>query len=120
MAAALSCLRTLEANDGAVPARMAALGTALGDGLKAAARRHGFEVTVSGPPPMPFMTFDEEEAHARPLAERWSAAAAAGGAWVHPHHNWYLCAAHSEEDIERTIEAASRAFEEVASAAARR
>ena len=63
---------------------------------------------------MPLMTFDEEAPDARPLGERWCAAAAAGGAWLHPHHNWYLCAAHTAEDIERTLAAADRAFEEVA------
>ena len=118
MAAALSCLRGLEADDGAATARMSRLGAALADGLREEARRHGFAVTVSGPPSMPFMTFDEEAPHARPLAERWCAAAAGGGAWLHPHHNWYLSSAHTEEDIDLTLAAAARAFAEVAGAGA--
>lgn len=114
MAAALACLDELEADDGAAIAHMAGLGTALGDGLCAAARRHGFSVTISGPPALPFMTFDDEAPLARPRAERWCAAAAAGGAWLHPHHNWYISAAHTEEDVGRTLAAAEGAFEECA------
>lgn len=37
---------------------------------------------------MPFMTFDDEAAHARPKSELWCATAAEHGAWFHPHHNW--------------------------------
>lgn len=85
MAAALRCLEVLEADSGSAVGRMVRLGLALGEGLRVEARRHGFEVSISGPPAMPFMTFDEELPHARPLAERWCAAAAAGGAWLHPH-----------------------------------
>ena len=120
MAAAIACLDALEADGGAAARHMEVLGHALGEGLVVAARRHGFAVTVSGPPAMPLMTFDEEVSHARPMGERWCAAAAAGGAWLHPNHNWYLSAAHTEEDIGRTLAAAERAFEEIARGACAR
>ena len=38
----------------------------------------------------------------------------AGGAYAHPTHNWFVSAAHTEEDVARTLEAAERAFKTVA------
>uniref|UniRef100_A0A7S2IL27 Glutamate-1-semialdehyde 2,1-aminomutase n=1 Tax=Haptolina brevifila TaxID=156173 RepID=A0A7S2IL27_9EUKA len=113
MAAALACLNGLASHGAAATAHMAQLGAALGEGLTTSAARHGFDVTVSGPPAMPFLTFDDEGPHARPLAERWCATVAAGGSWLHPHHNWYISAAHTEEDIGRTLQAAECAFREL-------
>ena len=36
------------------------------------------------------------------------------GVWAHPHHNWYVSAAHSMGDIERALVSAEAAMEEVA------
>ena len=32
------------------------------------------------------------------------------GFFLHPHHNWFLCAAHTEADIDRALAAADGAF----------
>jgi glutamate-1-semialdehyde 2,1-aminomutase len=32
------------------------------------------------------------------------------GSWLHPHHNWYLTASHSSNDIEETLAASDAAF----------
>ena len=42
--------------------------------------------------------------------QRVSAACAAHGVYLHPHHNWFLSAAHSEDDIRRTLEVTDEAF----------
>jgi hypothetical protein len=34
--------------------------------------------------------------------------------WAHPHHNWYLSAAHSDGDVEFALATADRAFGTVA------
>jgi glutamate-1-semialdehyde 2,1-aminomutase len=32
------------------------------------------------------------------------------GVFMHPHHNWFISLAHTEDDIARTLEAARGAF----------
>ena len=46
----------------------------------------------------------------------WSAPAAciAHGVYLHPHHNWFLSAAHTEADVGRVLEVTEEAFHEVA------
>ena len=114
MAAALATLEALEANGSAAMAHMQTLGRALSEGLEALSATHGVPARVSGPPAMPFLTFDGEEPHRRPRGERWCAEMATRGVWVHPHHNWYLSAGHTTEDINATLAAADGAFAAVA------
>jgi len=40
--------------------------------------------------------------------------AAEHGALFHPHHCWYMNAAHTPEDIAHTLQATDAAFEKVA------
>ena len=114
MAAALATLDALEAEGSAAMASMQARGTRLARGLEARARAHGVPALVSGPPAMPFLTFEGEAPHARPLGERWCAEMAARGVWLHPHHNWYLCASHTDDDVDATLVAAEGAFDALA------
>jgi glutamate-1-semialdehyde aminotransferase len=32
------------------------------------------------------------------------------GIYFHPHHDWFLSAAHTEEDVRRTLEVTDQAF----------
>ena len=34
------------------------------------------------------------------------------GVYLHPWHNWFLSAAHTEEDVDRALEGTDRAFAE--------
>jgi glutamate-1-semialdehyde 2,1-aminomutase len=106
MAAALATLRTLAADDGI--GRMDALGTRLCTGLDEAARVHDLRVTTSGPPALPFMSFCDDPGQS--LNRVFCAAMADRGVYLHPHHNWFLSAAHTEDDIDRTLERAEEAF----------
>ena len=110
MAAALACLRTLAAEDGI--ARMDALGRRLCEGLDRAARVHGLRVTTSGPPALPFMSFADDPGQS--LNRVFCAAMAERGIYLHPHHNWFMSAAHTEADIDRTVDRAEQAFKIVA------
>jgi glutamate-1-semialdehyde 2,1-aminomutase len=107
MVAALTTLRILETTD-AIP-KMARLGTRLKNGLVERAMAHGFRVTVSGPPALPYMTFDDDpdlyhiQVFCREMIAR--------GVFLHPHHNWFLCAAHTEADIDYALEMADVAFD---------
>jgi glutamate-1-semialdehyde 2,1-aminomutase len=109
MAAALACLRELDACGGIQ--LMHQLGTMLQRGLEDHAGAHRLAVTVSGPPALPFMTFGEDTRFER--SKVFGAACAARGVYIHPHHNWFLSAAHTEADIRRTLDVADEAFGEV-------
>ncbi len=110
MAAALACLREIAASDAIE--RMAVLGGRLCRGLEEGARAHGLAVTVSGPPALPFMSFRDDPRQT--LNRPFCAATAERGVYFHPHHNWFLSAAHTEADIDRTLEVADAAFRVVA------
>ncbi len=110
MAAALACLRELARTD-ALP-RMAALGTRLCRGLERAGRAHGFEVVTSGPPALPFMSFHDDPGQS--LNRPFCAAAVARGVYFHPHHNWFVSAAHTDADVDHALAVADEAFAVVA------
>jgi glutamate-1-semialdehyde 2,1-aminomutase len=109
MAAALACLKEMQAS--AAIEHMRSVGTMLCRGLEEQGRSHGLPVNVTGPPAIPFMTFKDDPKFARNRV--FGAACAARGVFVHPHHNWFLSAAHSEADIRRTLEVTDAAFAEV-------
>jgi len=110
MAAALACIDELEATKGIE--RMRAIGEMLRDGMTSQARSHGFDVTYSGPPSMPFMSFKEDKGKfARNKA--FCAHAARHGVYFAPMHNWFISAAHTERDIAHTLEVTDAAFTEV-------
>lgn len=102
MAAALATLEELERRD--VVAHIAALGTLLRVGLAERARAMGARLRQSGPPSMPLFLFDDDADFAKGRA--FCAAALEHGAYLHPRHNMFLCAAHPEEDIALVLRAA--------------
>jgi glutamate-1-semialdehyde 2,1-aminomutase len=107
MAASLATLKELQAINGIE--RMRTLGEMLRDGLLTQARSHGFEVTYSGPPAMPYMSFKADQGkHSR--IKLFCGEAAKHGIYLHPRHNWFLSAAHTEEDIKRTLEVTDDSF----------
>lgn len=113
MAAALATLTALESSDALE--RMERAGTLLRDGLLAQARAHGVPVRYTGPVQMPYLIFegDEPERFRIPRARLFAGEAARGGVYVHPSHNWFLCAAHGEDDVRRSLEATDAAFARV-------
>ena len=113
MAAALACLDELERGDGV--AQMEAMGLRLQRGLEQQATAHGLPITYSGPPAIPFMTFDGDVKFARSRA--FAAACAAGGVYLTPFHNWFLSAAHQERDIDQVLAVTDGAFAAVRRAA---
>ena len=112
MAAALACIAELERSRAIE--HMERMGTVLRVGMERQAAAHGLAVRSSGPPAIPFMTFVDDEGFAQ--SRRFAAACAAHGVYLHPHHNWFLSAAHGEGEIGRVLEATEAAFREVAEA----
>jgi len=105
LAASLACLDVLERDDGL--AIMNERGTQLMDGLREQARRHGVDAVVSGPPAMPNLTFAGEP---REHAFHWAEEMLRRGVLVHPYHNWFMSAAHTEQDIDLVLGASDGAF----------
>jgi glutamate-1-semialdehyde 2,1-aminomutase len=84
------------------------LGMQLREGIASQARAHGFGLRQTGPVQMPLMLFDDDPELAR--GNRFVAEAVKRGVYLHPWHNMFLCAAHTERDIARTLEVTEEAF----------
>lgn len=92
---------------------MERVGRRLCDGLAARAAAAGLAVTISGPPAIPFLTFDADEGSlARSRA--FAAEAVRRGAFFHPAHNWFVSAAHEDADIDFALDAAEAGLSAVA------
>ncbi|MBI0432240.1 aminotransferase class III-fold pyridoxal phosphate-dependent enzyme [Roseomonas sp. KE0001] len=111
MAAAVATILELRRLDG--PAHMRAMGERLRAGLDALSRRYRLPVRQTGPAQMPLMTFDNDPDWAK--GDAFCATALRHGAYFHPRHNMFLSCAHTEEDIDRALEAAEAGFQAVAS-----
>ncbi|MEO8603217.1 MAG: aminotransferase class III-fold pyridoxal phosphate-dependent enzyme [bacterium] len=106
MVAALACLEELESSDAI--AHMEAMGQRLRHGMLQQAAGHSLAVTYSGPPALPFMSFIGDEKFARSRA--FAAHCVLGGVYLTPYHNWFLSAAHGEDDIDQILRVTDDAF----------
>lgn len=105
-AAAIATIDEIRAS-GAIE-KIQKLGTMLMKGLTDAGESAGINVTLSGPPAMPYMTFPDD-----PTFEKnryFCGEAARRGIFFHPHHNWFVCAAMEEKDIRHTLDVSSECF----------
>jgi glutamate-1-semialdehyde 2,1-aminomutase len=107
MAASLANLKELQAS-GAID-RMRTIGEKLRAGLLSQARSAGLGVTYSGPPALPYMTFNDDAGHFD-RAKVFSGACARAGVYFAPRHNWFISAAHTERDIDDTLNVTEQAF----------
>jgi glutamate-1-semialdehyde 2,1-aminomutase len=109
MAAALATLEALEAEGGIE--RMRRAGTRLRDGLGRQARAHGLRIVQSGPVQLPFLTFAADTAAGTfDRANVFTGEAARLGVWLHPWHNWFLSAAHTDDDVDLALDRTDAAF----------
>jgi glutamate-1-semialdehyde 2,1-aminomutase len=106
MAASMACLEIMEKED--TVSTLRSTGTMLMDGLVEAGRRHGYTMMASGPPAVPFLSFADDPSLRR--QQRFCAEVTRRGALFHPHHNWFLSAAHTPQDIAATLRMADEAF----------
>ena len=109
MAAALKTLDILKQSDGI--AAMRASGLRLQEGLRGLAADHGFAVSVSGPPQMPLLLFEDDPEYATVL--RWAGLCATHGVYLHPVHNWFVSVAATAEIIDEALERIDLAFTEL-------
>ncbi len=106
MAAGIETLRQIRETD--YLERMQVCGQQLRDGLDRQARAAGFELRQTGPAQMPQILFADDPEFR--LGYAWAAECLKHGAYFHPYHNMFLCAAHTPKDIERGLQASEQAF----------
>ena len=110
MAAALATLEVLE-QSGAIE-HMARMGQLFRDGLARQAAAHGIGIRQTGPPQMPLVLFENDPGYKKGF--RFTTEALQRGVYLHPKHNMFLCAAHTEADVAGALKATDEAFAVVA------
>ncbi|WP_418059305.1 aminotransferase class III-fold pyridoxal phosphate-dependent enzyme [Pimelobacter simplex] len=106
MAAAVATITELRETDAL--ARIERAGSRLRAGLDRQAAAHGFAVVQSGPVQMPLLRFAGDDDFT--LTRAWTDEAGARGVYVHPYHNWFLGAAHTDADIDEALDRTDGAF----------
>jgi glutamate-1-semialdehyde 2,1-aminomutase len=105
-AASLATLDEIEASD--VIGRIRSLGERLMGRLESAAEDESVDVTLTGPPAMPFMTFRGDPGFEK--SRFFCGEAARRGIFFHPHHNWFVSAALKEQELDKATEVARTCF----------
>ncbi|MGE5396319.1 MAG: aminotransferase class III-fold pyridoxal phosphate-dependent enzyme [Chitinophagales bacterium] len=106
MAAAVACLKEMKRINSV--AKIDKAGTRLMSGLKEMGGRMGIDITVSGHPGLPYMTFtDDPNLYAMQI---FCAEVTRRGSFFHPHHNWFVSAAHEDADIDESLNHAEEGF----------
>jgi glutamate-1-semialdehyde 2,1-aminomutase len=106
MAAALKTLEIFQRDDSI--AHIARIGQRLRDGLDAQAKTHGQVLRQTGPAQMPQILFENDKDVER--GRLFTLEALRGGAYLHPQHNMFLSAAHTEADIDKALQATDSAM----------
>ena len=106
MAAALACIDEMQKMDAA--GICDARGLQLRRGLEECAAARGLQFKMSGPNAIPFLHFTNETNFRR--AQLFCKECSLNGVFFFWHHNMFLSAAHTEDDIRKTIDVADLAF----------
>lgn len=105
-AAGIATLTKLREIDG--PALFDRLGTELTTGLVTAAADHGLRLVTSGAPALFYLRLAEDDSLM--LHQEWVAECVQRGVFLTSHHNHFINAALTSDDIARTLEVAHEAF----------
>ncbi|MDR0387862.1 MAG: aminotransferase class III-fold pyridoxal phosphate-dependent enzyme [Treponema sp.] len=105
-AAGIACIRKMRRLD--LPRLLNEKGLLLKEGLIAAAKKHGYDLRVTGAPALFYLRIADDDSLM--LHQRWIAEMVKRGVYLTNHHNHFLNASLSDEDIKRTVEVADEAF----------
>lgn len=73
--------------------------------LRGIVEASGLPVTVSGIPPIPFITFDKDETGLyKQRRTRFYTEAIRRGLFIQPYHHWYIAHRHTDKDLARALE----------------
>lgn len=105
-AAGIACIQKLKRLD--CPKLLNDKGIALTDGLKAEAVKYGYDLRVSGVPSLFYLRLADDPSLR--LHQAWVAECQKRGVYFTSHHNHFINAALTDEQIRETIEIAGEAF----------
>ena len=109
MAASLAVLQEMKKMD--ATSMMIEKGRQLTRGLVDIAKTYGFDLKVSGSLSMPYIRITNDDTQM--LHQAWCAECTKRGAYFTPHHNWFISTAHTDMDIQQTLDIANEAFQAV-------
>jgi len=109
MAAAVATITAIREEDAV--AAMQRTGTMLQEGIERQATEAGVRISMTGPPAMPNLRFPDDADLAK--GKTFCGTVAEHGVIIHPRHNWFLSAAHTDRDIERGLDAMWAGFQAV-------
>ena len=105
-AAGIACIRKMKEMN--LPALLREKGLKLTQGLQDRAAKHGFDLHVSGEPALFYLRLADDPSLM--LHQQWIANCVLRGVYFTNHHNHFINAALSDEDIEETLDIADEAF----------
>ncbi|MCI7809236.1 aminotransferase class III-fold pyridoxal phosphate-dependent enzyme [bacterium] len=109
-AACIACINKMKALD--TPAMFRRIGVKLTEGLREAGKAHGFDLVVSGEPALFYLRIANDDSLM--LHQEWVAECVSRGLFITSHHNHFINAAITDEDIALAIDIAEDAFGVVA------
>ena len=111
-AAALATIGELRRTDGI--GHIWRIGRRLMEGLDGLAETHGVEAKTVSLPPTPYLQFTYRDPDLREAAKQiFFTETVRRGIFFHPHHHWFVSAAHGEAELAETLEASEHAFRAV-------
>jgi len=109
MAAAVATINKMRQQR--VIAHLWRIGQGLLDGLNRLAKDMGVEAEAIGIAPMPLLVFTYADPEVRETARYvFYRETTRRGILFHPNHHWFVCAAHTEQDLTHTLEISADAF----------
>lgn len=109
-AAAIACIKKMKKLN--LPEKLRKDGLMLTDGLRDAATNNGFNLVVTGEPALFYLRVDDKDGNLM-IHQEWVAECVKRGVYFTNHHNHFMNAAMTEQDIKLTIEIADEAFKVV-------
>mgnify|MGYP002915262165 FL=1 len=101
-AACLACIPKMKKLD--TPKMFREMGTKLTDGFKEAGKQHGFNLVVSGEPALFYLRIANDDSLM--LHQEWIAECVSRGLFLASHHNHFMNAAVTDDDIKLAIDIA--------------
>lgn len=109
-AACIACINKMKALD--TPTMFRSIGTKLTEGLREVGKAHGFDLVVSGEPALFYLRIANDDSLM--LHQEWVAECVSRGLFITSHHNHFINAAITDEDVALAIDIADDAFGVVA------
>jgi glutamate-1-semialdehyde 2,1-aminomutase len=109
-AAGIACINKMKKLD--TPTLFRKLGTQLTDGLREAGKSFGFDLVCSGEPALFYLRIANDDSLM--LHQEWVAECVSRGLFITSHHNHFINAALTREDIALAVDIADDAFSVVA------